>query len=676
MPVTCLSRCAWVVVSLAVVATLAGADVGAGPDGRPLVPAVRVSAPPEIDGVLDDPVWRTAPRLDDFYNFQLDTDPVDPTWIWVLYDSAHIYFAARCFDREPHLISAEETKRGGTTGNDDHLSLNLDLTDQACVASGWYFKVTARGTQSELVPGGSASKTEWRGDWLARARIDSLGWTVEAAIPLTLLQASDDVDTVAIYVDRWVPRRQEWSAWPNMGVNYDLGRTGRLAGLRLPVVRQRPVIMPYVVGEYDAGRRDGYVGVDMKHTTGAGTRIVGTINPDYRNVETEVLSLGFSYTERFRADNRPFFVEGADYLPGTRLFYSQRVGEVYGGGKIAGSRGAHSYGVLGTYDRDDVLHVAGRWFAQPNPRLEIDHALVWRHSADPTTPRADLAPTRDNVAVESRIAGTRLSGPATTTYEVRGAATHSVDTVGTGYDVRASVSRAGGNGRLSPSVSWEWMSAKWQPLDGYFDPDYTDLHQFSGGLSYSLRRGESSIRTWSASMSAGRSIRPNGDVFTQSVSASTNVETRGDRRYSVSASFSERESFADRSYSTSAEWNVHRLYTSGSISLGIGRSRGEDYRTASLTQGLRPLGNLSAALAGQLYNRAGVNQRQVRATLQYDISPERAVTGRVVRTDDDVNAYGTYRQVVRSGVDLFLIVGDPSAPTWRRRVAVKAVMVL
>ena len=85
---------------------------------------------------------------------------------------------------------------------------------------------------------------------------------------------------------------------------------------------------------------------------------------------------------------------------------------------------------------------------------------------------------------------------------------------------------------------------------------------------------------------------------------------------------------------------------------------------------------MSAVVGGQLYHRAGVNQRQVRATLQYDISPERAITGRVVRTDDDVNAYGTYRQVVRSGVDLFLIVGDPSAPTWRRRIAVKAIMVL
>jgi len=43
-------------------------------DHHPIVPAVRAAAPPVVDGVLDDPIWASAPRLDGFQ--RLSTSPV------------------------------------------------------------------------------------------------------------------------------------------------------------------------------------------------------------------------------------------------------------------------------------------------------------------------------------------------------------------------------------------------------------------------------------------------------------------------------------------------------------------------------------------------------------------------------------------------------------------------
>ena len=68
--------------------------------------------------------------------------------------------------------------------------------------------------------------------------------------------------------------------------------------------------------------------------------------------------------------------------------------------------------------------------------------------------------------------------------------------------------------------------------------------------------------------------------------------------------------------------------------------------------------------------------RQLIGTVQYDLTDERALSGRIVYTNDGVNGYAAFQQMLRRGMDLFLIVGDPSADTWTERVAIKAVFVL
>jgi hypothetical protein len=678
------------VMTLCTCAVTSFADVGVDTQSSavPVVPAVYASVPPVIDGMLDDPIWRSAPRLDDFHVVELNSPPVDSTHIYVLYDSSYVYFAARCFDHRPDLIAIEETKRGGNINNDDHLSFNLDLTNQRRVASSWYFKITAGGVQSELVPGGSASKTEWRGDWLAQTLVDSLGWTAEVAIPVELLGASGSIDTAGIYVDRWVPRYQEWAAWPNMGLNYDLERTGRLVGLRLPRTTRRVRVMPYVVGESDNGNHSGYLGVDMKHTLRSGITLAGTANPDHRNIETEVLGLGFSYGERFRADNRPFFVEGGKFTPDSRLFYSQRVGVMYAGVKAFGTRGPSSYGVIASYDTSHVRHVAARWFRQPSTRTQFDQSVVWRHSDERTSPRSDLPATRSNLTAESRFVGTLIRGRATDTYETRAAITHTADTVGTGAKLFSSYTHAAGNGGIGGSLSYGWTSADWLPLESLFDPELRNLHTVAASLSYSVQMWSPRIRAWSLSTSANQSSKPDGEIFARSISASGSIESEDGIRLSGGPSYSERGIYEDRSFGATIAWNIRRLYTTGSASASAGTVQGTDFTSASVSQGFHPLSSVTLQLSGQSYRRvfpvghldepAGGTKKtyQLLTTMQIDITTEHALTGRVINSRDGTNAYVTYRQVVRSGVDLFVIVGDPSRLTWSKRVAVKAMVVL
>ena len=60
-------------------------------------------------------------------------------------------------------------------------------------------------------------------------------------------------------------------------------------------------------------------------------------------------------------------------------------------------------------------------------------------------------------------------------------------------------------------------------------------------------------------------------------------------------------------------------------------------------------------------------------TNTYDITDEKTVSARLVRRGASTNAYAAYRQRLRRGTDLLIVVGDPNAEEWVSRLAVKAI---
>jgi hypothetical protein len=80
--------------------------------------AVRVPQGPKIDGLLSDPVWRSAEPFTDFR--QADPrpgeDPTESTEIRVLFDRANLYIGVLCRDSEPGRISANTMAHDGGGG--------------------------------------------------------------------------------------------------------------------------------------------------------------------------------------------------------------------------------------------------------------------------------------------------------------------------------------------------------------------------------------------------------------------------------------------------------------------------------------------------------------------------------------------------------------------------------
>jgi len=103
-----------------------------------LIP-LRTDTPPVIDGKLDDAVWQQAPSVTGFKTFypEYGKDMPDPTVVYYAYDRENLYFAFRCFDREPDKIKTSITRRDNVRP-DDWICINLDSFNDQQSLYGFY----------------------------------------------------------------------------------------------------------------------------------------------------------------------------------------------------------------------------------------------------------------------------------------------------------------------------------------------------------------------------------------------------------------------------------------------------------------------------------------------------------------------------------------------------------
>src|SRR5438067_6123772 len=324
---------------------------GPGPSsGAKRASAVRATSPVAIDGRDDDEVWRTAPAITQFREFQPkeDGDPRFPTEAKVAYDDRNIYVFIRAFDPHPDSILKLLARRDVRAAT-DQLKIMIDSYHDR--RSGYEFAVNPAGVKRDYAMYNDSQEDDaWDAVWDAATQVDSLGWTAEFRIPLSQLRyVPRGTNTFGFGIWRDIQRYTERESWPlyrnsQAGISSQLGE---LTGLeRLPSPR-RPEIAPYVVtksvsvvsaGAFDRSQKVTG-GADLKYGLTPSLTLDATVNPDFGQVEADPAVLNLSVFETFFKERRPFFVQGAgifrfdvncsavnDCSTGEGLFYSRRIG--------------------------------------------------------------------------------------------------------------------------------------------------------------------------------------------------------------------------------------------------------------------------------------------------------------------------------------------------------------
>ncbi|HEY6808479.1 MAG TPA: DUF5916 domain-containing protein [Gemmatimonadales bacterium] len=317
------------------------------PDPPPAV-AVRATHPPVIDGRDDDDVWRSAPALTDFreWNPVEDTAPRFPTAAKIAYDERNLYVFVRAFDPHPDSIKLLLARRDQLPPP-DHIGVLVDAYHDR--RTGYEFWVDPAGVKFDAAIYDDDHEDEsWDGIWDVATTVDSLGWTAEFRIPLSQLRYPiEPTHVFGFALARDIQRYKERLAWPifrrsRAGLSSQLGELEGIDSISSP---RRAELVPYTVTKnVSVPRGSGFgrdqrlsVGADLKYGVASNLTLNATINPDFGQVEADPSVLNLSTFETFYQEKRPFFVEGAGLFradldcnqvncSGEELFYSRRIG--------------------------------------------------------------------------------------------------------------------------------------------------------------------------------------------------------------------------------------------------------------------------------------------------------------------------------------------------------------
>src|SRR2546422_1383636 len=156
-----------------------GDGVAPPPSTATRATAVRAKTPVVIDGRDDDEVWRVAPAITQFREFQPkeDGDPRFATEAKVAYDDRNLYVFIRAFDPHPDSILKLLARRDVRAAT-DQLKIMIDSYHDR--RNGFEFAVNPAGVKRDYaIYNDNQEDDAWDAVWDVAAQVDSLGWTAE-----------------------------------------------------------------------------------------------------------------------------------------------------------------------------------------------------------------------------------------------------------------------------------------------------------------------------------------------------------------------------------------------------------------------------------------------------------------------------------------------------------------
>jgi uncharacterized protein DUF5916/cellulose/xylan binding protein with CBM9 domain len=373
------------ILTLAVLMT---GSLARGDEERPRLEPVRATAPPTIDGVLDDAAWQGAalPMSEWLTYNPLNGDRMEQrTEVRAVYDDRYLYFAFHCTDPDPAKVRSNISRRDNMF-NDDWVGLSLDSVGNGQASYDMF--VNPAGIQGDILTTPSAgenSAPDWV--WESAGRRTETGYDVEVRLPFTSVRFKSGADvSMGVLFWRRVSRLGMSASWPAVpaGKSFiDRHAVMVLHDVKRPLTlelapsatysRQQTRATPTAFAPADSHPD---AGLSVKYGMTSSVTLEGTVNPDFSQVESD--SFQVEVNQRFPlffSEKRPFFMEGlggfelagvgGDAVMRTAV-HTRRIVDPFWGLKTTGTTGRVTFGVLAAGDEAPGRQIG----ADPNPFLD------------------------------------------------------------------------------------------------------------------------------------------------------------------------------------------------------------------------------------------------------------------------------------------------------------------
>ncbi|HEY2434727.1 MAG TPA: DUF5916 domain-containing protein [Vicinamibacterales bacterium] len=360
-------------IRLVLLAVLAAAVPASAQTPAPAPPAAagfrltRAASPIKIDGDLSDEAWRTAARVERWYEVQPgdNNEPPVKSVGYLTYDDRALYVAFEFDDPAPAAIRAPYGDHDSISGNNTDFG-GIIIDTQSTKRTAIEFFVSPRNVQYDAVTDDATGENQSPDFfWDSAAKITDRGWTLEMRIPFsTLRYPRVDPQKWGIILMRNYPRNFRYqfaSAVMPRGSNCFICHVTDLEGLEHLPAGGHLVAAPYASASDTAHPEggvegaplkndpvDGRIGVDVKYSPDANHALDLTVRPDFSQIESDTAQI--SANERFALfypEKRPFFLEGVDlFQTPIQAVYTRTITDPTWGTRLTGKDGNLRYTAL------------------------------------------------------------------------------------------------------------------------------------------------------------------------------------------------------------------------------------------------------------------------------------------------------------------------------------------
>ena len=310
------SLCAWPV---AAAANAPSSWQQATQETVPRSAAVTATTEPiTIDGVLDEPVWSTAPTIGDLIQRQPapGRPPTERTDVTLLTDRDHLYIGVVSYDSDPRRIIGTQMARDASLGADDRVEILLDtFRDQR---SAFYFATNPSGALVDGLVASGQLNAEWDAIWNVRTSRTDEGWIAEFAIPFKSLSFPAGRTVWGFNIARHVYRKLEEARWSGARLDTQFNQVseaGEITGLVGLTQGIGLDVRPFVAGRSlrVGGRHDGSAepGLDLFYNITPSLKLTATFNTDFGETEVDARQINLTRFSLLFPEKRSFFLQGA-----------------------------------------------------------------------------------------------------------------------------------------------------------------------------------------------------------------------------------------------------------------------------------------------------------------------------------------------------------------------------
>ena len=332
-----------------------------------------------VPAAFTDTAWQKGLMGSDFFNVTTRGRTRLSTRSYVLFDAKNVYVRFDCDQKNVPVIALQSTNNVGF-GTDDFVGVGIDTSGNGSQV--YYFETTPAGVRYQA----ASENARYDPQWAASAHATADGWEAILIIPLSTMRLhTGDKQYWRMNFVRGVAGTAEHYSWTWNGLMADaVGPAWPVftdaqywpsvlvaAPSKAAAVRAKPHAEVFGLLSAGGDRRlfqqangafltepNRVVGADVSVPLTNTINFVGTIDPDFSNVEIDQATIAPTEFARLLTEYRPFFTQGAPFLnpnltqsgpagtPNNVIFYSPTVGPFNSGQKLEGSFGYEAFGVM------------------------------------------------------------------------------------------------------------------------------------------------------------------------------------------------------------------------------------------------------------------------------------------------------------------------------------------